>query len=192
MKWGRRGSDAGDVAVTWLDAAEANDRALQAAAVASIGAGAGADIRIVRACRSCGSSRHGKPEVAGSPGVQLHVSLSRAGGLAVIAVSDAGPVGVDVEHGSSNRREAGPDVETWVRKESVLKATGHGLMIDPDLIDVSAPGTEPGLLGWRSPEPLGATAWLFDLPCPPGFFATATVLAGQRPRLLSAQATPEA
>lgn len=176
--------------MTWVPAVD--DRDLLAAAVSFAGADRGADLRIVRACRSCGSSLHGRPEVVGAHGPQLHVSLSRAGGLAVVAVCDAGPVGVDAELTSSTRRGWGPDVQTWVRKESVLKATGHGLAVDPDLVVVSAPGAAAALVDWRSPEPLGAAAWMFDLPCPAGFVATATVLADRRPQLISSTAAAEA
>lgn len=152
--------------VTWLPAAEANDRALERLAATFAGVD---DVRVVRACRSCGSDRHGKPQVVGAP---VHVSLSRAAGLAVVAVTDAGPVGVDVEPTASTTREV--DVATWVRKESIVKATGHGLMVDPDSIDVTAPGPP---------------VWMFDLVCPEGFVAVATVLSDVRPRL--SPAAPE-
>lgn len=91
-------------------------------------------VRIVRACRSCGSDQHGKPQVvvpAGSPAV--HVSLSRSGGRAVVAVTDAGAVGVDLECLGTEDTD---ELVSWVRAESLVKATGHGLTIDPDTIDV--------------------------------------------------------
>ena len=88
---------------------------------------------------SCGSDQHGKPYVLGLDATTpVHVSLSRAGQLAILAVSDAGPVGVDVEWRAAR---GSPDVSTWVRKESVIKATGHGLTVDPDLIDVTPHGS---------------------------------------------------
>jgi 4'-phosphopantetheinyl transferase len=39
----------------------------------------------------------------------------------------------------------------WVRKEAVLKMTGHGLLIDPSLIVVSTPSEPPQLVAWHGP-----------------------------------------
>lgn len=142
-----------------------------------------AGVRIVHACRSCGSDRHGKPYVVGlGAAKQIHVSLSRAGDLAVVAVSDAGPVGIDVE--AHQLRDGSPDVSTWVRKESAVKATGHGLTIDPGRIEVTPPGSAPALLGWPAEQPMDSPAWMFDVECPAGFVAAATVLSSAQPRLV--------
>ncbi len=111
------------------------------------------------------------------------MSLSRAGDLAALAVSDAGPVGIDVER--LDAAAGSPDIATWVRKESVAKATGHGLTIDPDLIEVSPPGTAPALLGWPVDEPLDSPAWMFDVTCPDGYVAAATVLSQAQPALVT-------
>jgi 4'-phosphopantetheinyl transferase len=116
------------------------------------------------------------------------VSLSRAGQLAVLAVSDAGPVGVDVERRHVPART--PDVATWVRKESVVKATGHGLVINPDLIDVTPPGSAPALLAWPDDEPLDSPAWMFDVECPDGYIAAATVLSSAQPDLVMVRTAP--
>lgn len=88
------------------------------------------------ACRSCGGP-HGRPVPV--PSDDLHVSLSRSGRWAAVAVRAGAPVGVDVE----GARPAGalehlrPDVSpedvdvdvlrAWVRKEALLKSTGEGL-----------------------------------------------------------------
>lgn len=101
----------------------------------------------------------GAPQV---PGTRLHTSLSHCDDAIAIAVSAAGPVGVDIE---SSRRAAGmlelaerichprelqvlaglPErahgpalLRLWVRKEAVLKAAGVGLMAEMAAIDVSA------------------------------------------------------
>jgi 4'-phosphopantetheinyl transferase len=120
-------------------------------------------VRIVRACRACGSDRHGKPQVvvpAGSPAV--HVSLSRSGGRAVVAITDAGPVGVDLERLGTEDTD---ELVAWVRAESLVKATGHGLTIDPDTIDVPH----------RT----------LDLDAPDGFVAAVTILTDGRPSVTS-------
>jgi 4'-phosphopantetheinyl transferase len=50
--------------------------------------------QIVQRCAECGSAGHGKPSMAGFPG--LHVSLAHRPG-AVVAAAGWSPVGVDVE-----------------------------------------------------------------------------------------------
>jgi 4'-phosphopantetheinyl transferase len=178
----------GRLVVGWTTAEAANDELARLAA-----SFAGVDrheVRVVHACRSCGSDQHGKPYVLGLDAeAPVHVSLSRAGQLAVLAVSDAGPVGIDVE--GRNVPGGTPDVATWVRKESVVKATGHGLMIDPDLIDVTPPGSAPALLAWPGEEPLESPAWMFDVECPDGYVAAATVLSSAQPDLVTARTAPE-
>lgn len=173
--------------VTWQTSADAPPGLLAAlvAAFADLDAG---EVRVVRACRMCGSDRHGQPRVIAPDGAgPLQVSVSRSGGRAVVAVTDAGPVGVDVE---ALPQSSSLDLRTWVRKESLVKATGHGLMINPDLIDVGPPDADPALRAWPGPEPLMTEAWILDLESPPGFVAAVTVLANVRPRLITAWGVP--
>ena len=56
-------------------------------------------IEIARTCPRCGSSDRGRPRVRATDALPrpASVSLSRAGRFSVVAVTDAGPVGVDVE-----------------------------------------------------------------------------------------------
>jgi 4'-phosphopantetheinyl transferase len=176
--------NAGRLVVSWLSATEADDRAMARAAAEFAGVAA-EEIRIVRACRSCASDQHGKPYVMGTRDA-VHVSLSRAGELAVIAMSDAGPVGVDLELTAASQ----VDVATWVRKESVLKATGHGLLVDPDSVEVTAPDQAPVLLSCPAIEPLAAPAWVLSLECPDGYVGAVTVLSAVRP-LSAPRAAPE-
>lgn len=124
----------------------------------------------------------GKPELPGSP---LHASLAHAGDAALVAVTAAGAVGVDVE-------PCRPDVDrwalvahvlsplerdrlaslpaprrpravlgAWTRKEAVLKAAGCGLAVEPNLVEIG-----PGPRVARIPPELGPpSGWaLVDLP----------------------------
>jgi 4'-phosphopantetheinyl transferase len=155
-----------------------------------------------RLCPRCASSDHGRPVVlrAGSAarGAQrpVHVSLSRAAGRTVVAVTTAGPVGVDVEHVDAagfdtfarvglHRDEADGDAawrtRTWVRKESLVKATGDGLMVDLRDVQVTAPDRAPGLVRWDGRDaPVGGVE-MVDLEVPeqpgqPTFIASLTLL----------------
>lgn len=105
------------------------------------------DVRLSRSCPRCGSSEHGRPVVLNEGADEMpSISLSRAGGVVVVAVSPHGPVGMDVERLDAPRlagfddvalhpHEIAPTIEaraaTWVRKESLLKATGEALHVDP-------------------------------------------------------------
>jgi 4'-phosphopantetheinyl transferase len=98
-------------------------------------------LRLEQRCAECGSTAHGRPSIAGLPGV--HVSLAHTRG-AVVAGADRQPIGVDVERA----RPGGPDpavldytltvaerarvrsaedpsaafLRHWVRKECLVKA----------------------------------------------------------------------
>ncbi|WP_337061754.1 4'-phosphopantetheinyl transferase family protein [Kineococcus sp. G2] len=117
-----------------------------------------AGARTSRWCRNCGSTGdHGRPVALGDDGLVLpgvHLSASHAGGAVLVAASADAPVGVDVElvrgvrfpgfdEAALSPRErtalgAVPPAErdawrarAWTRKESLLKATGHGLAVAP-------------------------------------------------------------
>jgi 4'-phosphopantetheinyl transferase len=92
-----------------------------------------------RSCPSCGR-HHGRPHL---PGTGLDVSISHSGATVAVAVSNAGPVGVDVQQVADDavgelsplvlaESEAGHvagarDFFTyWTRKEALVKATGDG------------------------------------------------------------------
>lgn len=159
-----------------------------------VGAHTGTPARAVRfaaVCRRCGGD-HGKPTVIGADAVQ--VSLSHCSGLVAVAVAQRRAVGVDVEQVAP--RVAGiiepaltaaeravvralpadrqPDAATryWVRKEAVLKATGHGLTVEPRRLTVSAPSEAPRLLGWTVPGSRWAEVHLADVPAPVGYCAS--------------------
>jgi 4'-phosphopantetheinyl transferase len=139
------------------------------------------ELRFDRTCRRCGSAHHGKPRLADDLAVAagpVPFSLARAGDHIAVAVSDQPglEVGVDVER-VPNRGDAvlaaAPEVLTttelatyrrldgawrghalavwWARKESVLKALGHGLAVAPSTIAVTAPDEAPAVTRWLAP-----------------------------------------
>lgn len=77
------------------------------------------DVVVDRTCADCGG-RHGAPRILG-PGVRTPwVSVSHSGVLAVVALSDRGPVGVDVQRVADLQDPAA--APGWVRHEALLKA----------------------------------------------------------------------
>jgi 4'-phosphopantetheinyl transferase len=150
-------------------------------------------VRLGHACAHCGSADHG-PLVA--PG-HLHVGLSRAPGVVVVAVTDAGPVGVDVEragaadfagfdgvalHRSESATTALARTRIWVRKEAVLKALRLGLRLDPRRLRVSAADRPAAVLGWESGAMPEEPVWLDDVDVPGGYQAAVAVISLRRPR----------
>ncbi|MGC5166503.1 4'-phosphopantetheinyl transferase family protein [Luteimicrobium sp. DT211] len=122
---------------------------------------------LVRCCVTCGSRAHGKPEAPGALEAGWHLSVSYAAGVVVVALTDEGPVGVDVEdvaavaHAdvrpvllSDDERAARPawtdrDVaRAWTRKEALLKATGHGLAVAPSSVTLGDPDAPGELRRW--------------------------------------------
>jgi 4'-phosphopantetheinyl transferase len=122
------------------------------------------DVTFTLHCAVCDDSRdepHGKPAVAGA-----EFSIAHSGELVAVAVASV-PVGVDVELINSRTDVASmaPTVLSsaeraalaaqderqafftyWARKESILKATGRGLSVElntVDVADIAAPLPRP-------------------------------------------------
>jgi 4'-phosphopantetheinyl transferase len=143
----------------------------------------------------------GRPEVAGLPGgTGIRFSLSRSGGLAVIAVTRGRPIGVDVEalrplpeaeriarlHFTpreyaelrATREQRRPEVflRGWTAKEAVLKAIGDGLTRPLDSVEVAFAPDVPLALRALDGDAAAATSWsLTALSAVPGYVAALAV-----------------
>lgn len=143
-----------------------------------------AGLTFERRCTTCGSDLHGKPSLVDLP--DWHFSLSYTASLAVVAVAEDVEVGVDTEDltdadfegfaeatlardevpgldGLTGRDLLVARARVWARKEAVLKATGHGLVVDPSEVLVSGPLDPPALVAWRAEEPAPPAVALVDL-----------------------------
>ena len=173
---------------------------------AHVGTGAG-EVGVTRACPTCGSSEHGRPVVLlhdDAPRPAPWVSLSRAGGLVVVAVTDAGPVGVDLEvvpaaplagfatyalHPAEQAGSASEQVTTWVRKEALLKAVGLGLRLDPREVRVTPADRPPAVQAWPDGAP---SFWMSDLERPAHAACVAVVTTEEAPEVTVRWAGPAA
>lgn len=159
-----------------------------------------ADVVVDRRCAACGGS-HGRPKIlAGSD--NLSVSISHAGNRVAVALCTTGMVGVDIEESAQSsegvvhwalseaeRRVLNvlPEPERgegfvcmWVRKEAVLKASGHGLRVSPEKVEVSGPDEEPALLSWPlDPDP--GDVEMSHLGLGGDYVGAVAVLGGERP-----------
>jgi 4'-phosphopantetheinyl transferase len=146
----------------------------------------------------------GKPYV---PGGELHFNISHTHGLALVALSRRGELGIDVEHlrpcptylDMAGRffapREAralytlppGRSEEAffhvWTRKEAFLKATGLGLSHGLERFEVSVPPDDPARILHIDGDPRAAAGWsLIALDPSPGYVG-ALASQGPPPRL---------
>ncbi|MGX7677821.1 4'-phosphopantetheinyl transferase family protein [Jatrophihabitans sp. DSM 45814] len=177
-----------------------------------------AELAIEARCLSCGGP-HGKPMLARpadtiadqAANCRVHFSLSHAADLVSVAITELGPIGIDIEAADGlalpdeaagangiadvaltaseraaeyyeNRSLSERDLlRYWVRKEALLKATGHGLAVAPSLIEVSGPDEPPRLVRWNAPDAPLSPPFLADLALGPDYLGCVAVLTG-RPR----------
>lgn len=155
-------------------------------------------VSVRRDCARCGRP-HGRPLLAAA---DLFVSVAHSGDLVAVAVTRAGPVGVDVERRAGcdharlapavlTAREARDGLDEasflrcWTRKEAALKSTGDGLAVPMTAVGVGAPDDPPRLLTYPGRDPAGAT--LRDAAPMAGYAAAVSVWRpGVRVRALDA------
>lgn len=139
------------------------------------------DVPLQVKCLEC-AGPHGPVHLPASVG--LHLSIAHSGQHVAVALSAAGPVGIDVEdlldapvttqelwplalhpHEQQVMSRLGDDTRSflvyWTRKEALLKATGQGLKLDMATVWVSPPG-DPARVH-TPPVELGGTLQLRDL-----------------------------
>jgi 4'-phosphopantetheinyl transferase len=147
-----------------------------------------ADVAVDRTCGRCGA-QHGRPRL---PGTSLQASVSHSGDIVAVAMTSAGPVGVDVEAvrgidfaavtesvctpRERNYVHTATDFYTfWTRKEAVLKATGEGLQRPMTDLDVTPPGAAPVLLRLGAGAP--PACQMAEISVGNGYQASVAVLA---------------
>lgn len=128
----------GGVSVSWGRATATTEELVRAHVLEVLGPGR---VDVGHLCPLCGSSVHGRPW-ARHERVEIFVSVSRASGYAVTALSLRGPLGIDIEvindvaHGwepslvlAPGERARTPDEQAWhwAAKEAALKRHGTGL-----------------------------------------------------------------
>lgn len=143
-------------------------------------------ICVDRTCDACGQP-HGRTRLVGT---DLHASISHSGDRIAVALTRAGPVGVDVERISpievgvlasevlapGELAVSARDFFTyWVRKESVVKATGDGIPAGLERVRVSRPSEPAVLLDY--PGRSFSAVTMTDLSPGDDYAAAATVLA---------------
>jgi 4'-phosphopantetheinyl transferase len=147
---------------------------------------------------------HGKPQLRDFP--TCHFNLTHSGSSAAVAISGAGPVGIDLEqvdesfpcrevaqnyfHGEeiTSVQEA-PSVEQatarffrlWTAKEAVMKATGLGMTLEPQQIILGLdPATRlPTRIDRLDHPGCCAADWKLHFPAAPVGYALAVVTCAQ-------------
>ncbi|MGH9472935.1 MAG: 4'-phosphopantetheinyl transferase family protein [Terriglobales bacterium] len=141
--------------------------------------------------------RHGKPSLAGR--AALHFNLSHSEELALLAVTEIGAVGVDVERERTieleiaDRYFAAGEVAAlralpaderqaaffrcWTRKEAYLKARGEGVLLPLDGFEVSLARDQPRLARVMADAEEAARWQIAHLEPAPGYVAALAMRA---------------
>ncbi len=183
-------------------------RVLRQRAADLAGAGVG-DVALGHLCPRCGGSDHGRPHllVGGRPSAWT-VSISRTARLSAAALGRGGAVvGVDVERVAGDsatavravarhpaERVEGTDglARLWARKESLLKALGVGLAMDPASVRLTEPPAAPAVVACAPLAAAGRRSWLTDLAPGPGLVGCLTVLSDRAPTVSLFEGAPAA
>jgi 4'-phosphopantetheinyl transferase len=147
-----------------------------------------------QAIRYAAQAPHAKPRLAGRAAT-LEVSLAHSAERVVVAISRGVELGVDVERiapegeedsllesvlcaeehheldGLARPLRAWAFCRYWTRKEAVLKATGHGLSVEPTRIAVTPPTRRAALVSWSGPARPAQAVHLYDLEVGAGYAA---------------------
>lgn len=152
---------------------------------------------------------HGKPDLVGGP----HFNLAHSGDLALLAVTQVAPIGVDVEHvrilddfeqiaerffapgeraslrAVDRARYEAAWFSCWTRKEAFIKAVGHGLSFALDRFEVAIDPDEPAALRTIDGDDSGARRWTVQHlnPAPDAVGAVAYESAPRPARLIDWQ-----
>jgi 4'-phosphopantetheinyl transferase len=169
-------------------------RALAKTVVGELLGRAPAAVSFDATCDDCGKP-HGRPKIDG-----VRFSISHSGERVGLAVTEATPVGLDVETATrraddslisyalneNERRDiAGLDdaaraqafFRYWTRKEALMKATGRGLKVPLQSITLSGPDERARLVDSTDASLDPATTQLADLDPGEGYRAAVAVLA---------------
>jgi 4'-phosphopantetheinyl transferase len=164
------------------------------------------DIAIDSSCFDCGKP-HGKPKVDG-----LEVSISHSGHWVALAVTDASPVGVDVEQirdaevdglagiafspAELAAFETVPQADRkgafftyWSRKEAVVKATGKGMSVPMSKLTLTTHDAPPRVVASEAPEVEISTVHMVDLEPGDGYRASVAVFGAEAPEVTERDAT---
>jgi 4'-phosphopantetheinyl transferase len=140
------------------------------------------DVRVTRTCVRCGGA-HGRPRLLGPGRRALWGSVAHSETMTIVAIGRR-PIGIDLEEG------AGDELRTWVRKEAALKATGDGLAVDPDRLELGPAGAPPHVVRWhlaaRRPP-----VRLADIELGPGRVAALAVIGRRLPDVDAAASAGE-
>jgi 4'-phosphopantetheinyl transferase len=158
------------------------------------------------ACITFTHGRTGKPALAGGG---LYFNVSHTQGLALIAVTRRGEVGVDVERlrampthldmagrffspgeAAALRRLPPGATEAafyhvWTRKEAFLKATGLGLAHGLERFEVSVPPDDPARIRHIDGDPAAGARWSLTALEPAPGYVGALAIEGGGHRLLT-------